>query len=135
MATPSTVIFMAPSWFSLLGSNIGGHRERRPCRSRRAACSGGRAPEPLQSGRIAVEQVAIAVADTLHDGGLVVGGAARALVAGILPEPPAARGPGKRYLRRVMVVGDPQAAARKDRIGRDAGAEAQPGIGQRFAIG
>src|SRR5262249_25966564 len=100
-----------------------------------AANSGGRAPELIERGRVAVEQVAVAVADALHEVGLVVGGMARALVAGILPEPPAARGPGARDLGRVVVVGDPQTAARQDRIRRDRRAEAEAGVGQGIAIG
>src|SRR5215471_19538316 len=79
----------------------------------------GRPPEPIERGRVAVEQVAIAVADTPHDAGLAVGGAARTLVARILPEPPAPCRPGQRHLGRVVVVSDPQAAAREDRLRRD----------------
>ena len=75
------------------------------------------------------------MADAVHDAGLAVGGAARTLVAGILPEPPAARRPGQRDLGRIVVVGDPQAAAREDRVRRDPGAEAEAGIGQRIAVG
>src|SRR3981189_1953119 len=44
--------------------------------------------------------------------------------AGILPERAAAPClPGQRHLGLIVVVGDPQAAAREDRLGRDPGVE------------
>src|SRR5262245_52271650 len=81
--------------------------------------SSGGIPKPVEPSHVAIEQVAIAAVEALDASGAAVSAAARIVVAGILPEPPTARCPGPRDLRRVMIVDDPKAAAREDRVGRD----------------
>jgi len=74
----------------------------------------------MQRLAVAGEQVAVAVGDAGHGARCgAVGGIAVGLVGEILPELPAAIRPGIGHLRLFAMVGEPEIAARQDRVGAD----------------
>ena len=98
-----------------LGKNapLSGGRNLAPARplllQKRASC-----------GLVAGEQVAVAMGDAGNGARRrAIGGGLDALVGDVLPEPPAAIGPGIGHLGLLVVVGQPEVALRQDRIGAD----------------